>query len=171
MKRSLEKGPESNTLLPKVTTHTQPRPCLDHIVLVVDLPVFALVKPSLSLSLHIDTSAIGNDVGRIVADLVPIDDIPPRGHVISTAILMLEVVRVFPNVQAHDGVHDLIDTGSILDDTLHERIVLIGCADNFQTEGSRVGIDTKPDPATAKERARSGGGIELGNHGLEAAKA
>ena len=39
-----------------------------------------------------------------LVDLVPVDDVPPVAKVFWTAVLVLEIVGVFPYVVAEDGV-------------------------------------------------------------------
>ena len=47
---------------------------------------------------------------RVAArDLVPVDDVPPRGEVVGSAVLVVEVVRVLPDVDAeqrHVALHE-----------------------------------------------------------------
>src|SRR3989442_11631563 len=49
------------------------------------------------------------------ADLRPIHHVPPCGHVLSTTILILQVVGVLPHIETQDGHLDV-----------HERAVLVG---------------------------------------------
>src|SRR5579885_1103664 len=69
-------------------------------------------------------------------DFVPVHDIPPRGQIIGAAIVVLQIVSVFPNVIAHDGEH-----------SLRNWIVLIGGADDLELT---VRFANQPCPATAE---------------------
>lgn len=35
-------------------------------------------------------------------DLLPVDDIPPRGDIIRTAVLVVEIVRMFPDIETEN---------------------------------------------------------------------
>src|SRR5438132_8222188 len=52
-----------------------------------------------------------------LVDLRPVDDVPPRGDVIGPAVLVLQIVRMFPHV---DPKYDLL--------AFHQRAVLVGAA-------------------------------------------
>src|SRR5881409_3501698 len=52
-----------------------------------------------------------------LVDLRPVDDVPPRVDVVWTAVLVLQIVRVLPDV---DAEHDLL--------AFHQRAVLVGAA-------------------------------------------
>lgn len=54
-------------------------------------------------------------------DFVPTDDIPPRVHVVGSFVLILQVVRVFPNINTHERRV-----------AVHDGRVLIGRTDNGQ---------------------------------------
>src|SRR5205807_1447441 len=74
---------------------------------------------------------------------VPVHYVPPRVDVIRAAVLVLEVVRVLPHVEAHyRGL------------ALHQRAVLIGGRDDVEL--ARFVLD-QPRPARA-EACGSGGG-------------
>lgn len=60
-----------------------------------------------------------DDVGAVLGNLVPVDDVPPGANVFRSTVLVFQVVGVFPNIQAKDWELNLIA------DTLHERIVLV----------------------------------------------
>ena len=57
-------------------------------------------------------------------DLVPVDDVPPRGEIVGAAILVVQVVGVFPDVDAEDGLL-----------ALHHRVVLVRRALDRQLAG------------------------------------
>ena len=40
-------------------------------------------------------------------DFIPIDDVPPGVEIIGAAVLVLEVVGMFPDVVAHDGIETI----------------------------------------------------------------
>ena len=70
--------------------------------------------------------------------LVPIDDIPECGYVVRSAILIIQVVGVFPNIETDDGGSR--DVG----DAFHERGILIW--GGGYGEGA-VGLLDEPSPA------------------------
>src|SRR5690349_1164479 len=88
-----------------------------------------------------------------LVNLRPVDDVPPRVDVVGPAVLILEVVRVFPDVDAEDGLL-----------AVHHRVVLIRRA--FDHELAAVVDD--PRPAAAKPSDR--GGFELLLELVEAAE-
>lgn len=95
-------------------------------------------------------------VGTVFADLVPVDDIPKVGDVFRTSVLVLEVVSVFPDIQTQNGEHDFVR------DSLHERIVLIGCVDEL--EFVPLLVNANPYPSGSKGGSWSGEGFEFGLH-------
>src|SRR4029453_666979 len=52
---------------------------------------------------------------QVLRDLVPVNDVPPRFQVVRAAVLIVEVVRVLPDVDAEDRRLPI-----------HERAVLVG---------------------------------------------
>ena len=42
------------------------------------------------------------DGGETLVDLIPIDDAEKRGHIVGTAVLIIQVVGMFPHINAHD---------------------------------------------------------------------
>ena len=60
-----------------------------------------------------------DNVGAVLGNLVPVDDVPPGADVFRSTVLVFQVVSVLPNIQTKDWELDLIA------DTLHERIVLV----------------------------------------------
>src|SRR3954449_6445337 len=77
---------------------------------------------------------------EIFADLRPVDHVPPRRDVLRPAVLVLEVVGVFPDVEAEDRRAPL-----------HERAILVGRGLDAQRAAA---IQCEPGPAAA-EAARS----------------
>src|SRR5207253_4791368 len=68
-------------------------------------------------------------------DLVPVHDVPPRGEVVRALVLVLEVVRVLPDVVAEErGL------------PLHERRVLVGRA----LDRELAAAQEEPRPAAAE---------------------
>ena len=57
---------------------------------------------------------------------VPINNVPPRLNIFWALIFILEVIGVFPDIKAEDGF------SSMLDDSLHERVILIGSRSNLK---------------------------------------
>mmetsp|Transcript_32171 Transcript_32171/g.84984 ORF Transcript_32171/g.84984 Transcript_32171/m.84984 type:complete len:207 (-) Transcript_32171:278-898(-) len=93
---------------------------------------------------ELDGLAIGGSA-VVLANLLPIDDVPERADVLGPAVLVLEVIGVLPHVEAHDG-----DQAGIV----HERVVLVGRRHNL--DRAILG-DREPRPARAED-ARGGGG-------------
>src|SRR6266436_3648609 len=62
--------------------------------------------------------------GEALVDLVPVDGVPPGREVVGTAVLVLEVVGVLPDVVAEDGVAALGDG-----------VVLVGGGDDGELAG------------------------------------
>src|SRR5688572_16279753 len=71
-------------------------------------------------------------------DLAPVHDVPPGLDVVRPAVLVLQVVRVLPDVEAEQDVARLR--------ALHERVVLVGRADDRQP----VALADEPRPARAE---------------------
>src|SRR5438034_7798747 len=68
---------------------------------------------------------------------LPVDHIPPRGHVIRAAVLVFQVIGMLPNVAAH--YREL---------ALHNRAVLVGSGDHLDS----VGRFHQPGPTGAEAR-------------------
>src|SRR5699024_4044507 len=81
--------------------------------------------------------------------LGPVDHVEERGDVVRPTVLVLQVVRVLPHVQAQDR-------GVARTDVLHQRIVLVGAVLDRELA---LGIHREPGPAAAE--AALGGGGEL----------
>src|ERR1700681_2713064 len=75
-----------------------------------------------------------------LVDLAPVDDVPPCVDVVGTPILILEVVGVFPHV---DAEHRLL--------AVHHRAVLVRAA----FDGQRVAGADHPGPPAAEPAHRS----------------
>ena len=89
---------------------------------------------------------------KSLLDLRPVHHIPPRGKVLIPPVLILQVVGVLPDVDAHDGEF-----------ALHNRTVLIGGGVDFQL----AAVGNQPCPSGAK--AAHGGSTQFlfescGNH-------
>ena len=69
----------------------------------------------------IDSAGVGERLG----DLLPVHHFPPGREVIWATVLVLQVVRVLPNITAQDRCSAASDTG-------HERVVLIGGGADIQ---------------------------------------
>src|SRR6185436_1607052 len=76
-----------------------------------------------------------------LVDLRPVDDIPPRVDVVGPAILILEVVRVLPDVDAEDGLL-----------AVHHRVVLVRRA--LDDELAAVVDHPRPPAAEPSDRGR-----------------
>ena len=83
-------------------------------------------------------TAASQDVRRTA---VPIDDVPKRGDVIGTTVLVVQVVSVLPNVQSENR-----RAADARDRLSHQRAVLIGGAADFQL----AAVDDQPSPAAAE---------------------
>src|SRR5918993_5772257 len=89
-------------------------------------------------------------------DLVPVDGVPPGLEILGTAVLVLEVVGVLPDVVAK------YREARGLDDPGHQRVVLVRGGDNGELA---VRADDHPGPAGA-EPAHAGL-VELGLQRIE----
>lgn len=89
----------------------------------------------------------------VFVGLIPVDDVPESGDVIWALVLVLEVVRMLPNIEPE---HRLF--------AFHEGVVLVRCAH----DGQLAIVDDQPSPATAKTASRSS--CELLFEGIKAAK-
>src|SRR5207253_10159497 len=70
--------------------------------------------------------------GRALVDAVPVDGVPPGGHVVGTPVLVLQVVGVLPDVDPENGYS-----------AFHDGVVLVGEALHRQPAAGQVG----PAPA------------------------
>lgn len=77
----------------------------------------------------------------------PIDDVPPCGDEVGAAVLVVEVVGVFPDIEAEDGFAEI----GVWDDAFHERVVLVGGAGDFEF----AILQDQPCPAGAEAFGRS----------------
>src|SRR3546814_7364891 len=78
----------------------------------------------------------GSTLDRLLVptlDLVPVDHVVERADVVRTTVLVLQVVGVFPHVQAEDR-------GVARADALHERAVLVGAALDRELEIGRANV-------------------------------
>merc|ERR1719253_2262815 len=98
------------------------------------------------LTLNRNSSMVFNYISTVFGHLVPVHDIPPVGNILWSAVLVLKVVRMFPNIKTQDGKHDFIYS------TLHEWIVLVGSANKLELVSSLV--DTDPNPPRSKQGSR-----------------
>src|SRR3984893_12604164 len=90
---------------------------------------------------------------QALVDGVPVDRVPPGGHVVGTPVLVLEVVRVLPDVDAQDR-HP----------ALRYRVVLVREALDHQLAAGQVG----PAPAAAElADARLAGSVLVGGEVTE----
>src|SRR5439155_15424325 len=64
--------------------------------------VKALMIPVLPITC--DSALALQSLGVSPGNFVPVDDIPPRGEIVRAAVLVLEVVGVFPYVVAHNRI-------------------------------------------------------------------
>ena len=102
--------------------------------------------------------AVASTFGVLVsfADFVPIHHVPEGFEVFGAAILVFEVVSVFPNVATQNRNPRFF---------VHERIILIGRRTDFQLA---VSVDEQPNPSAAKPG--NAGGFEFFFEGVKAAK-
>src|ERR1700747_3361681 len=89
-----------------------------------------------------------------LVDRVPVDDIPPGGQIFGTAVVVLEVIGVLPDVVAENR-----------EQALGDGVVLVGSGDDLNVA---VGFARQPDPAAAE--LLSAGVVEFGLKILEAAE-
>src|SRR5262249_50199161 len=90
--------------------------------------------------------------GEALGDRVPVDDVPPRIDVVGALVLVLQVIRVLPDIDAEDRRL-----------ALHVGAVLVGARLDGQLAG---GIADQPGPAAAE--AAQGGFLDLGLEVIEA---
>ena len=86
-------------------------------------------------------------------DFLPVHHVPPGGHVFRPAILILQVVGVLPDIEAHHGIL-----------AFHQRAVLIGGGSDLEL----AAVVQQPCPAGAE--ARGARGVELLLELIEAAE-
>mmetsp|Transcript_25560 Transcript_25560/g.71440 ORF Transcript_25560/g.71440 Transcript_25560/m.71440 type:complete len:306 (+) Transcript_25560:325-1242(+) len=110
------------------------------------------------LTLNWDTGVLFDDVGEVLVDLVPVDNVPPVGHVLWSAVLVFEVVGMLPNVNSQNWEHDLVGNA------LHQGVVLVGCGNDLELVALLV--DADPDPSGAECGSWGSSGLELGLHVL-----
>src|SRR6266702_1066501 len=78
----------------------------------------------------------GLEGGVTLVDLVPVQDVPPRGQIFRTSVVVFQIVGMFPHIVAEDGIQALRDW-----------IVLIRRADDLHVA---VCLASQPDPSAAK---------------------
>src|SRR5712692_7015866 len=69
-------------------------------------------------------------------NLIPVDHVPPGREIVGSAVLVLQVVGVFPHVIAHHGIQ-----------TTHQRAILIGRRNDRKLAAL---VEYEPRPAGAK---------------------
>ncbi|MFM1943105.1 MAG: hypothetical protein RI897_2087 [Verrucomicrobiota bacterium] len=97
--------------------------------------------------------------GEEVADLGPVHHTPDGLEIVGTAVLVFEVVGMFPDIDAEDG--GAFATG---DGFTHEGVILVGGG----SDGDLASGREQPDPAAAE--AAGAGGFELGFEFIEGAE-
>jgi hypothetical protein len=78
--------------------------------------------------MHGHIGMVRNNVGTVLRHLVPVHHVPKVAYVFRSAVLIFEVVGVFPYIESQNGEHDFV--GSTI--ALHERIVLVGRTDQLE---------------------------------------
>ena len=73
---------------------------------------------------------------------IPVDHVEKRIDVVWATVLVVEVVGVFPDVEAEDGFTEI----GVWDDAFHERVVLVGGAGDFEF----TVLQDQPCPARAE---------------------
>src|SRR6266487_5490706 len=71
-----------------------------------------------------------------VRNRIPVDYIPPSVQILGTAILVLKIVGILPDIVTHHRIH-----------TAHERAVLISCRDDLQFS---IRVKHKPCPTRSE---------------------
>mmetsp|Transcript_4149 Transcript_4149/g.5400 ORF Transcript_4149/g.5400 Transcript_4149/m.5400 type:complete len:257 (-) Transcript_4149:13-783(-) len=107
-----------------------------------------------------NTCFLFSHVGKVLRNLIPVHNIPPVRDIFGATVLILEVVSMFPNINAENGEHNLIGN------SLHERIVLVGCSHKFQP----IRRDANPHPSRTEERTRRGACLEGSLHLIQRSK-
>src|SRR5215216_2504641 len=90
----------------------------------------------------VSLACLSGVLGSLVAPLsfLPVDHVPPRLYVLGTPVLVLQVIGVFPHVQANDR--------SL---AFHERAVPV--RGGIYGEGS-IGVRYEPSPSRSKQGSR-----------------
>lgn len=96
-----------------------------------------------------DVFGSGLGGGVCCGDLIPVNDVPEGINVIRASVLIIQVIGVFPNIEAEDG-----RVAAVPESGAHEGAVLVGGTGHF--EGSIGGSD-QPCPTRA-EAGRTGVG-------------
>mmetsp|Transcript_3838 Transcript_3838/g.5723 ORF Transcript_3838/g.5723 Transcript_3838/m.5723 type:complete len:244 (-) Transcript_3838:67-798(-) len=99
---------------------------------------------------------IFNHVGTVFRNLVPVHNVKPSRYIFWSAVLVLQVVGVFPHIQSKNWEHNLVGN------SLHQRIVLVRSSNQLELVSGL--IDTDPDPSGSKESSGSSACRELGLH-------
>lgn len=76
----------------------------------------------------------------------PVHHVPPCGDEVGAAVLVVEVVSVFPDIEPEDGFTEI----GVWDDAFHERVVLVWGAGNFEF----TILQDQPCPAGAETFGR-----------------
>lgn len=90
------------------------------------------------------------------ANFVPIHHVPEGFEVFGAAVLVFEVVSVFPDIAAQNRMPRFF---------VHERVILIGRRADFQLA---IWVDEQPNPSAAEPS--HAGGFEFSFEGVKAAK-
>jgi hypothetical protein len=80
-------------------------------------------------------------IGLLRGDRVPVDDVPPRADLGRALVLLLELVRVLPDVEAEDGRLPC----------LHRGRVLVRRRDDLERRRRHRLVDDEPRPAAAED--------------------
>src|SRR6266849_3098001 len=91
-----------------------------------------------SLTHHTTMDRVLAAATRLIAtcNLIPVDHIPPGVQIIGTAILVLQIVSMFPDVISHDRIQ-----------TLHQWAVLVSGRDNRKLAAL---VENEPGPTGAE---------------------
>merc|ERR1711915_268618 len=100
-----------------------------------------------------DTGMIFDDIGTVLGHFVPVHNVPPCAHVLGSTVLVFQIIGVLPNIQTKDWELDFVTN------PLHERIVLVGSADNLQFVSGAV--DHNPNPSRTKDNSGRSFGFEF----------
>ena len=99
--------------------------------------------PSTHGVFRMDVALDGERVIRLkpVFGYLPVDDVPERGDVFGPAVLVFQVVRVFPHIQPDDRER-----------AIHDGRILVGQRDDFDLRS----LLDEPGPSRSKPRGGSG---------------
>src|SRR5512147_2791528 len=83
---------------------------------------------------------------EFLCDDIPVDHVPPGSHIIGTAVLVVQIISMFPNIDAENGSH-----------AVGKRGILVGARDHTQS----AALLDQPCPTRTKTTDRRLGELIL----------